>query len=103
MQRTVGGVKKRIRRKHAHDVTKRIFDEILKSTDAHIAVAFLYGEDADPVITYLEQRRVPVIDLRPSEEVYQRDSIAGFDRHPGPVAHYYDYRKIAAHLMEIAP
>lgn len=81
-------------------VTKAIFAEIRATTDATLVVAYMEGEDDDPVVAFLREQNVPVIDARPQARIYQVDDFEPFDSHPGPLAQYHYYRKIAQFLEE---
>lgn len=81
-------------------VTKAIFAEIRALTDATLIVAYMEGDDDDPVIAFLREQNVPVADARPNARVYQVDDFEPFDSHPGPLAQYHYHRKIAQFLEE---
>ena len=80
-------------------VTRAIFDEVLKSTQATVAVLFLSGDQDDPVVSFLRQNGVAIIDVRNDKQAYLvRDTIGSLDSHPGPVSHYVWYKAILAFI-----
>lgn len=81
-------------------VTKAIFAAIRAETEATLVVAFMEGEDDDPVVAFLREQNVPVADARPRAGIYQIDDFAPFDSHPGPLAQYHYHRKIAQFLEQ---
>ncbi len=86
-----------------HAVTIAIFDEIIRSSRSHLAVASISPADADPVILHLQKRQVPIINLDLSADVsgyLQRDNNFSIDYHPGPVGHYYYFKKVYESLKD---
>jgi hypothetical protein len=80
------------------EVTQTIFANIVNMVKARVVVGYINGRaQDDPVIAFLRQRGVDIIDMRPSSEWYERDSLP-FDRHPGPIAHYHYFKKILNYL-----
>jgi hypothetical protein len=81
------------------EVTKAIFADIINLVDARVIVGYINGPDQeDPVTSFLRQRDIDIIDLRPSSVFYERDSLP-FDRHPGPIAQYHYFNKILRYLQ----
>ena len=77
------------------EVTRSLFDEILTLTNAKIVLLVLDGQDDDPIVTYIRDRGVDVVDVRRTRNGYlEWDDIHGYDNHPGAVAHYRWYRKL---------
>jgi hypothetical protein len=80
-------------------VTTAIFDEIIESINARVIVGYTSGPDqGDPVIAFLKQRSIEVIDMRPSPVLYQQESLP-FDGHPGPIGQYHYFRKVLDYLQ----
>ena len=48
------------------EVTRSLFDEILTLTNAKIVLLVLDGQDDDPIVTYIRDRGVDVVDVRRS-------------------------------------
>lgn len=84
------------------EVTSAIFDEIVQSTVATVAVLFIRGEDDDPVISRLRDRGIAVIDVRSGNyEHFVRDNILNYDSHGGPVTHYTWYREVLGFMNSL--
>jgi hypothetical protein len=84
------------------EVTSAIFDEIVQSTGATVAVLFIRGEDDDPVISRLRDRGIAVIDVRSGNyEHFVRDNILNYDSHGGPVTHYTWYREVLGFMNSL--
>jgi hypothetical protein len=69
-------------------VTVAIYQEIISSLRARVAVLHLAGPDDDPVVRFLEQQAgVTVIDARLERATFfEDDDIPGYDHHPGALA-----------------
>jgi len=61
-------------------------------------VVYLWGRGDNGVITYLQDYRIPIVDLRPDDTYFERDTIGDFDGHPGPFSHYSYFKKIAVFI-----
>jgi hypothetical protein len=76
-------------------VTSGIFDEIVETSPSRLAVLYLVGSDNGSVVTHLKKKQIPIIDGRlETSKSFTRDSIYGYDEHPGPFANYYWYTLI---------
>jgi hypothetical protein len=87
-----------------YKVTEEIFTNIIDLTKAHICVGYISGPDqGDPVVAFLHQRNIDVIDIRPSSAWYEADNLQPFDGHPGPIAHYHYFRKLLDYFQRLEP
>ena len=75
----------------AMEVTIRAFDEIIAMCPGHVVVAFLSGDDDDPVIQHLRSKAVTIVDLRASKDDPDVDDLVATDNHPGPFLHHRFY------------
>jgi hypothetical protein len=81
--------------KQMQSVTSAIFDEIVETSPSRLAVLYHYGSDNDSVVIHLKQKQIPIIDGRlETSKSFTKDSIYGYDPHPGPFANYYWYTQI---------
>ncbi|HJX10675.1 MAG TPA: hypothetical protein VJ733_09265 [Candidatus Binatia bacterium] len=75
------------------DITMRIFDEIIDSTEATLILLHMDGPD-DRVIQHLRSRNVTIVDGRPPADLYVHDTMAPYDAHPGPINNHYWFTKL---------
>ena len=81
-----------------YEVTKAVFGAIINATEARVVVGYISGaEEKDPVITFLRQHNIDIVDLRPSSVFYEMERLP-FDDHPGPIGQYHFFRKILNYL-----
>lgn len=85
---------------HMYEVTKAIFAEIVDLVAGKVVVGHCQGPDADPVLDFLRRRNVDVVDIRPSEVSHEMDDLEPFDGHPGPLAHYHYFAKLAEYFEQ---
>jgi hypothetical protein len=86
-------------------VTIRTFDALMAEHPAHFVVAFLSGDDTDPVIAHLRARGVTIADLRSNPGDPDASDEVSIDGHAGPFWHYNLADRLAgvlhgAHLGE---
>ena len=70
-------------------VTRRVLGEILdlgRARGCRMILAFLEGNDADPVVAFAREAGYEVADLRPDYKKAEWDDFRPFDYHPGPRA-----------------
>jgi hypothetical protein len=89
----------------AVQVTIRTFDALMAEHPAHFVVAFLSGDDTDPVISHLRARGVTIADLRSNPGDPDASDEVSIDGHAGPFWHYNLADRLAgvlhgAHLGE---
>jgi hypothetical protein len=81
-----------------YEVTKAVFGAIINATEARVVVGYISGaEEKDPVITFLRQHNIDIVDLRPSSVFYEMERLP-FDDHPGPIGQYHFFSKILNYL-----
>ena len=69
----------------------RAFDEIIALNIRHLLVAFLSGQDDDPVIVHLRSRGLNIADLRSVDGVPDETDVIPTDKHAGPFWHHQAY------------
>jgi hypothetical protein len=74
-----------------HQVTERVFDEIIALNIPHLVVVFLSGPDDDPVMVHLRSRGLIVADLRTVNGVPDDTDVIPTDKHSGPFWHHQAY------------
>lgn len=89
----------------AMQVTIRTFDAVMAEHPGHFVVAFLSGEDSDPVIAHLKARGVTIADLRTTPADPDANDEVSIDGHAGPFWHYNSAERLAealhgAHLAD---
>jgi hypothetical protein len=82
------------------DVTNKIFDEIINNTHARIFVLLLDGPE-DKVIQHLKARGVTVVDGRPPEGIFAKDTMNPYDAHPGPIANLYWFTQLRQQIDKL--
>ena len=82
------------------DVTIRLFDEVIDTTEAKLIVLHIDGPD-DRVTQHLRGRNVPIIDGRPPGDLYVHDTMAPYDAHPGPINSHYWFTKLRPEIEKL--
>jgi hypothetical protein len=82
----------------AGEVTIRVFDAIMAEHPGHFVVAFLSGEDTDPVVVHLRAKGAIIADLRIATRDPQATDEVTIDGHAGPLWHYIAAERLAAAL-----
>ncbi len=85
-------------------VTISVFDAIMAAHPGHFVVAFLRGDDADPVVVHLRDKGAIIADLRIDPHDPEADELT-IDGHAGPLWHYIAAERLAealrtAHLAD---
>ncbi len=71
-------------------VTIAMFDEMLDAAPCRVLAVFLRGADEDGVVAHLRSRGAEVIDARAAASpFFVRDTIYGYNNHPGPLFHLH--------------
>jgi hypothetical protein len=91
--------------REAFEVTERAFDAVMAAHPAHFVVAFLSGEDSDPVITHLRSKGVTVADLRTDGSDSDASDEVSIDEHASAFWHHRLSGRLAealrhAHLVD---
>lgn len=89
----------------AMQVSMRIFDKLMAAHPGHYVVAFLNGEDSDPVIAHLKAKGATIADLRTDPGAPDANDEVSIDGHAGPFWHYDSAERLgealhAAHLVD---
>ncbi len=89
----------------AGEVTMRVFDAIMAAHPGHFVVAFLSGDDTDPVVVHLRARGAVIADLRIAQRDPEATDEVTIDGHSGPLWHYIAAERLAealhgAHLAD---
>jgi hypothetical protein len=88
----------------ADETTIAMYREILDRVKSRIAVLYLRGSDDDPVLAFLKQRKVAIIDGRPDRAKYfMNDDVAGYDTHPGTIANYEWFKMMRTFVEQGQP
>lgn len=81
-------------------ITERAFDGILALHPGHAVVAFVSGDDHDPVIEHLREKGVIVADLRLSDDEPDAHEALPTDKHAGPFWQYRVFNRLIAALRQ---
>jgi len=82
------------------DVTNKIFDEIIDHAGARLLVLLLDGPE-DKVVEHLRHRGVTVVDGRPPEGIYAKDTMNPYDAHPGPISNRYWFAQLRKEIDKL--
>jgi hypothetical protein len=82
------------------DITNRIFDEILDNTDAKVIILLLDGPE-DKVIEHVKSRGVSIVDGRPPEGIFARDTLNPYDAHPGPISNLHWFSQLRTKIDQL--
>ena len=82
----------------AMQITMRTVDALMAAHPAHFVVAFLSGEDADPVVAHLRSKGVAIADLRTVPADPDANDEVSIDGHAGPFWHYNLAERLAGAL-----
>ena len=84
----------------AVQITERAFDGILALHPGHAVVAFVSGDDNDPVIVHLREKGVTIADLRLGEDEPDAHEALPTDKHAGPFWQYRVFNRLLAVLRQ---
>lgn len=84
----------------ARQITMRTFDALMAAHPAHFVVAFLSGDDSDPVIAHLRAKGVTIADLRTAAADPDANDEVTIDGHAGPFWHYNLAERLAGELRD---
>jgi hypothetical protein len=81
------------------EATQRIIGYFSK-IPSKVVLMYLNGMDDDKVVSYARQVGMPVVDVRLDRKSPQWDDFLPFDGHPGPIAQYNYFERLARGLTE---
>lgn len=82
-------------------IANKIFAEIMQHRKCHVLVAFFYGSDNDPVISFLQSSGAPIADLRIKPGIDYDDYVPGEEgSHPGAFVSFRFYEALFAALSK---
>lgn len=89
----------------AGEVTMRVFDALMAAHPGHFVIAFLSGDDTDPVVVHLRAKGAVIADLRIATQEPEATDEVTIDGHSGPLWHYMAAERLAealhtAHLAD---
>ena len=79
------------------DATKSII-RYFAAEKRPLVLAFFEGRDDDPVIAYARELGLPIADIRLNRASPEWDDFGAFDGHPGPIAQFNYFQKLARAL-----
>ena len=80
---------------YMREVTKAIIAKISGMTDARVVVAYTEGKEDDPVLSFLQDQDITVLDVRPRQNYLESDDFAPLDFHPGPLTQYHYFATLS--------
>jgi hypothetical protein len=75
-----------------------LINQIARDTHARVYLLHYEGNPTDPLFKLLDKSVIRISALNGDFDYFVRDSVAGFDSHPGPYWHYAIFKKLKAVL-----
>jgi len=83
----------------AAQVSTLAFEALHRQLGARLTVAFVTGDEADPVIAAVRAQGIDVVDLRGDAQLPESYDVVPYDDHPGPFRHRAMADALLAHLQ----